>query len=452
MTSACKDQPESSKTAIAARVHRELHERPPLDIRPSAHIHHVAYLLPEQEGSRKKARAEMVQLFQAMGISDDRARLGERHAVGEKAFGNADRLLITWELHSEFVAYTFTHMASGDQPLGFGPLRLPETIPTPEPEWERIAALDILVTDWPQLKKSERQYLFADDRLYGSQIQGGKAQVWTTFQLDESGWEHYLILAGELSPAQLGRQIKRLVEIENYYHLILMPLDCFRERSAELRELEVAFTRHTQEMFNAMVDAPSAEERRWLAQLTEHSARVTNLKEAMRYRLGAASSYNVQFRRILDAMEERKVPEGNQPLGTFLSARTGSVVRGYENFNERLDSLSRGLDRASNMLRTRVEMTVQSQNLELLEGMSRQGRQQLMLQRTVEGLSVIVLSYYLTGLFGYGIKALIKLGWITGESVVWQGAMLPVAIAIAIAVISFVHYKVRKDDKKPGKE
>jgi uncharacterized membrane-anchored protein len=448
MTPASTDQSAASRMAIAARVHRELHERPPLEVKLPAHIHHVAYLLPEQEGSRRKARADMEELFLALGISDDMARLGDRHAVGEKSYSNNDLVRITWELHSEFVTYTFTYMAPGQHALGFGPLKLPETIPTPEPEWERIVALDILVTDWPQLNEDERVHLFAAEHLYASQIQGGQAQVWTTFQLDESGWEHYLILAGELTPSQLGRQIKRLVEIENYYHLILMPLDCFRDRSAELRELEVAFTQHTQEMFHAMVDAPSDEERRWLALLTEHSAKVAKLKEAMRYRLGAARSYNVQFLRILDAMEERKVPEGNQPLGAFLSARTGSAVRGYENFNERLDSLSRGLDRASNMLRTRVEMTVQKQNLELLEGMSKQGRQQLMLQMTVEGLSVIVLSYYLTGLFGYGIKALVKIGWLTGDPVVWQGALLPVAIAIAISVSSFVHHKVRKHGKK----
>jgi uncharacterized membrane-anchored protein len=71
-----------------------------------------------------------------------------------------------------------------------------------------------------------------------------------------------------------------------------------------------------------------------------------------------------------------------------------------------------------------------------------------MLQTTVEGLSVIVLSYYLTGLFGYGVKALLKLGWITGNAVVWQGAMLPVAVIIALTVITIVHRKVHKDDKK----
>jgi len=442
------DKVEISKQAIALRVHRDLHERPPLDIQLPAHIHHVAYLLSERKEDGRRARVHMAELFLALGISDDKARLGDRHAVGEKIYSNGDLLRITWELHSEFVSYTFTHMAAEHSTLGFGPLRLPEHLPETEPDWERIVALDFLVTDWPQLRGTERRHLFGNDRLYGSQIQNCKAQVWTTFQLDHSGWEHYLILAGELTPSQLGRQVKRLVELENYYHLILMPLECFRQQSTELRDLELAFTQHTQEMFHALVDAKPEEERKWLSLLTEHSGQVTSLKEAMRYRMGAANSYNIQFRRILEALEEQRLEEGNQPLGTFLTARTGPAVRGYNNFNERLDSLSRGLDRATNMLRTRTEMTVQKQNLDLLEGMAKQGRQQLMLQMTVEGLSVIVLSYYLTGLFGYGIKALVKVGWLMGEAIVWQGALLPVAIGIAIGVNRFVHSKVRKMEKK----
>ncbi len=448
MSMARPDHPEISNNAIAVRVHRDLHERPPLNIQLPAHIHHVAYLLSERKEDGKRARVHMAELFLTLGISDDEVRLGDRHAVGEKIYSNGDLLRITWELHSEFVSYTFTHMAAEQRALGFGPLRLPENLPDTEPGWERITAVDILVTDWPQLRVAERSHLFGTDRLYGSQIQNCRAQVWTTFQLDHTGWEHYLILAGELTPSQLGRQVKRLVELENYYHLILMPLECFREQSMELRDLELAFTQHTQEMFHALVDAKLEEERQWLTLLTEQSGRVTRLKEAMRYRMGAAHSYNIQFHRILDALDEQRLEEGNQPIGAFLTARTGPAVRGYNNFNERLDSLSRGLDRATNMLRTRTEMTVQKQNLDLLEGMAKQGRQQLMLQMTVEGLSVIVLSYYLTGLFGYGIKAAVKLGWLVGEVTVWQGALLPVAIGIAIAVNRLVHRKVHKMDKK----
>jgi uncharacterized membrane-anchored protein len=444
MSTPPSDRLEANRTAIAARVHQELHERPPLDVQLPAHIHHVAYLLSDNTEERTLARSQVAELFRQLEIPDHAMIIGPRHAVAEKRYGNGDLLRVTWELHSEFVTYTLTHMAAEHRPLGFGPLQLLQHLPTTEPEWPRIVALDILVTDWPTLKEQERRHLFDDQRLYGSRIQEGSGEVWTTFQLDDGGWEHYLILAGQLTPAQLGRQIKRVVEVENYYHLILMPMERFRERSTELRELEVAFTRQTREMFDALIDAPPDEERRWLALLTEHSARVTRLKEAMRYRMGAAHSYNELFHRRLECLEEQRVEQGNQPLGTFLAARVDPAVRGYANFNDRLDSLSRGLDRATNMLRTRVEMTVQKQNLALLAGMAHQGRQQLALQMTVEGLSVIVLSYYLTGLFGYGAKALISQGWLHGVPELWQGAMIPVAIVISLGINWYVHRKVRR--------
>lgn len=46
-----------------------------------------------------------------------------------------------------------------------------------------------------------------------------------------------------------------------------------------------------------------------------------------------------------------------------------------------------------------------NQNRNLLNELNRRGRQQLQLQRTVEGLSVAAVSYYIVGLFYYIAKA-----------------------------------------------
>jgi hypothetical protein len=42
----------------------------------------------------------------------------------------------------------------------------------------------------------------------------------------------------------------------------------------------------------------------------------------------------------------------------------------------------------------------------------------------------------------------VDIGWLVGKTSVWQGAMVPVAIAIAIGVTSFVHRRVRKLGKE----
>jgi hypothetical protein len=42
----------------------------------------------------------------------------------------------------------------------------------------------------------------------------------------------------------------------------------------------------------------------------------------------------------------------------------------------------------------------------------------------------------------------VDIGWLAGKTTVWQGAMVPVAIIIAVGVTAFVHRKVRKLGKE----
>ena len=64
----------------------------------------------------------------------------------------------------------------------------------------------------------------------------------------------------------------------------------------------------------------------------------------------------------------------------------------------RILALAERSERANNLLRTRVDIALESQNQNLLRSMDRRARQQLLLQETVEGLSVVAISYYLVSL------------------------------------------------------
>lgn len=57
--------------------------------------------------------------------------------------------------------------------------------------------------------------------------------------------------------------------------------------------------------------------------------------------------------------------------------------------------LSTRLESTTGLLRTRVEVNLQSQNHLLLASVDRRATAQLRLQHNVEGLSVVVLTYYL---------------------------------------------------------
>jgi uncharacterized membrane-anchored protein len=72
----------------------------------------------------------------------------------------------------------------------------------------------------------------------------------------------------------------------------------------------------------------------------------------------------------------------------------------------RLHDLSDRISRTSHILKTRIEFVNESQQQALLESMDRRAKLQLRLQQTVEGLSVIVMTYYATGLLQYVAKGL----------------------------------------------
>jgi len=70
---------------------------------------------------------------------------------------------------------------------------------------------------------------------------------------------------------------------------------------------------------------------------------------------------------------------------------------------ENLEAMSQRVMRAADLLRTRVEVDRSAQNQALLESMDKRADLQLRLQRTVEGLSVVAISYYAINLVTYGL-------------------------------------------------
>jgi uncharacterized membrane-anchored protein len=73
-------------------------------------------------------------------------------------------------------------------------------------------------------------------------------------------------------------------------------------------------------------------------------------------------------------------------------------MRTCRSAKERLAELSDRAERAANLLRTRVDVANQLQNVEVLKAMDRRAALQLRLQETVEGLSVVAISYYAVSL------------------------------------------------------
>ena len=119
---------------------------------------------------------------------------------------------------------------------------------------------------------------------------------------------------------------------------------------------------------------------------------------------------------------------GFETWAGFLAKRVAPAMRTCRSVEERQENLSRKLTRATDLLRTWIDVELEQQNRDLLASMNNRARLQLRLQQTVEGLSVAAVSYYVVALIGYLAKASPLIGAAVEPELV-TAAAVPVAVA-----------------------
>jgi len=126
---------------------------------------------------------------------------------------------------------------------------------------------------------------------------------------------------------------------------------------------------------------------------------------------------------------------GRQTFSEFMMRRFSPTVRTCQAAQKRLQDISDRAARASDLLSTRVNVRTAAQNRTLLEQMDKRSELQLRLQETVEGLSVVAISYYCVNLFSY---LLFPLAVFQG----WEKYNLTAFLVIPVALSVF--YMVRR--------
>jgi uncharacterized membrane-anchored protein len=131
----------------------------------------------------------------------------------------------------------------------------------------------------------------------------------------------------------------------------------------------------------------------------------------------------------LDVIGEQPV-NGRSTLEGFLSRRHMPAMRTCQAIVDRQANLSTKLARATQLLRSRVEVEIEQQNRDVLAAMNERTRLQLRLQQTVEGLSTAAISYYIVGLVSYLAKAAKELGFPVHPDVATAFAVPVVVIGV----------------------
>jgi uncharacterized membrane-anchored protein len=328
---------------------------------------------------------------------------------------------LRWERHSEFTTYGWDVEPPASDPFGWPlsePFPVGAGIPQPGP---LVAAIDLALVAADGAP--DPRTLFDPASLCLSHVRG--AEIATDFRQDPRGFTRILVIDHGLGPAAAGALVQRLIEVEMYRSFALLGLPEAQRLSPIIGRIERELVAVAERMRattgleeNAsLLDALVA----LAAELEAESVRAS-------YRFGATQAYEAIVTSRLEVIAETPV-EGHATWRSFLDRRLAPAMRTCRSVAGRQADLAQKLARASNLLRTRVDVEMESQNRALLEGMSERARVQLRLQQTVEGLSVAAVSYYVLGLVGYLAKGAKDAGFVSFEPGIATAVALPVVVA-----------------------
>jgi len=429
-----------SEHPLRESLANEVHARPYGLLRPPVKVSHLAVLSGEDdaEGDRRHVQ----DLCRHFGV--DAPREGAKHHSGPLETTKHHELRFKWERHTEFSSYTFYLDGSFEHPFAGNAIdKIPDdwlgTLPG-----EVLAATNLVLepADGPERDFGELATLFANNTVTGSGMMNGAALVWTDFRLHDDGFNRILVRDVDMNQRQAGRLVQRLLEVATYRMMAMLAFPVARQVLPKLATYE----RTLSDLIGRMDASESGhDERDTLKSLTNLAAEVEALSLDINYRFTAASAYHALVNRRIEELREVRIGDisqvrGLQPPGEFVTRRLAPAMDTCKSALKRLNTLSRRVGRASDLLRTRVDVALEEQNRDLLESMDSRARLQLRLQETVEGLSVVAISYYLVGLVAYGAKSAKALG-LPINAEITTGISLPV-------IILLVWYAMRRFRRK----
>lgn len=382
-------------------LHNEVHARPPEPMQAPQVISRVVMWVDRL--SAQASRDHLAQL------------LRDHHLPAPDAHTNHVRMdlgsfRLRWELHTEFVSWTFMRPVSADVFAHGDPTTAIQAVPQ---KWlmqlpgECLARLHVwLLSSSTTDIHHHMPHVLHDDTLVASTVAEGHGEVYTDFQLHPDGYSRIVLLTGSLTPRRQGRLVQQLLEIETYRMAALLGVPAARQASQVLADAEREFAA----LANAIRNASSADEAALLDRLTRLAGEVEGQYASTHSRFSATRAYfELVDRRIRDIAESRM--PGMQTIAEFMERRLSPARNTCDWAARRQNALSERVSRMSNLLRTRVDFEQQQSSQALLTTMNQRQDVQLKLQSTVEGLSVAAITYYFTGLVSYLAKGAEKVGW-----------------------------------------
>lgn len=370
----------------------EVHARPPVPLEAPEYVSYLAVL--HHEGSASREAAHLSALAEQFGLDSPVTDSG--HVLLEM-----DGFRLKWERHNEFSSYTFFRpILAGDSSEEHALLAVPAA-------WRRDIPGQIIAATHIEVRSTDdvlpdsllEQASPRGETLVASRVADCAGWVFTDFHIHD-GFSRFVLLDDGLTPRQAGRMVQRLVEIETYRVMAVLAFPVAKEVGRLLSRAEDELA----DLMDGLGQARSTDDDRiMLGRLTRLAAEVERSVARTTFRFGAAAAYYRLVQQRIDELRESRL-NGFPTMREFMERRLAPAIATCATIARRQEDLSGRVARNSQLLRTRVDIELERQNQELLAQMNRRAKIQLHLQETVEGLSVVAITYYASQLVNYVAK------------------------------------------------
>ncbi len=374
------------------RLLAEVHARPFTPLRTPMLAGRIASLSGPDGADAD--RAHMADLCRALGRR-------EPDATSRWFALEAGAWRLRWERHTEFSTWTFFRTPEAAN------LATQTALDSAPADWlaklpgEVLVATKLLLID---KDGPETAALIARHDSIGAILLNDTARVFTDLRPDPDGLTNYLLVMSSKDQQLAGRLALGLLEIETYRLMALLGFPLAGEATLELNRIE----REAGDLAGQLArDADPEIDHALLVRLTALAGETEELGSRTSFRFGASTAYHEIVSDRIETLQEQRIA-GLQTLGEFMERRLGPAMRTCDTVARRQHAAIERIARTEQMLNTRVEVATEATNAALLASMDRRARDQLQLQRAVEGFSVFAITYYAVSLAGYAFKAIEK--------------------------------------------
>lgn len=267
-------------------------------------------------------------------------------------------------------------------------------------------------------------------------ILGDGLNIYASFKHLRGERDNFVFIADpvKVSEEYLEKIIEGMIKLENCFYLLRDQRQKYLLASDRINQIEATVAGKIGTINLNLPKATPENLKEWLHWLSTILGDVSSvLKEVQRYSADTMSRIDV-VKNILKEWDESSL-EDLPDLGVFYRKATLVLGDDYQRLTGRIEGIKDEMMDMITILRTKVDLITQDQSLELQKSMDETTKTQVRLQRTVEGLSIIAISYYMTGLAKYIFDGAKSAGLIDISTTLLTAIFVPIAIIISVFLI-----------------